>query len=149
MVRRIPTSAESNWSRRVNVEHLAPAVIRGFIRHGSEAPGAERTREHIEQCEECQWVFLALRSNEGADVVIDYVYETREALRQMWAVAEKQAANVREELSAIERRQWLTLLAVVLLIMLKVVAGSTPLSRQANALGGHRRDSPPSLGLRR
>lgn len=123
MIRRTPTPAESNWSQRVNVEHLAPVVIRGFIRHGSEAAGAERTREHIEQCEECQWVFLALRSNEGADVVLDYVYETREAVRQMWAAAESEAANVQEALTAVERRQWWTLLAVVLLIVLRLWPG--------------------------
>ncbi len=68
-------------------------------------------------------MFLALRSNEGADVVLDYVYETREALRQMWAAAEKEAGSVREEFTGIERRQWWTLLAVVLLIVLRLWPG--------------------------
>jgi hypothetical protein len=40
--------------------------------------------------------------------VLDYVYETREALRQMWAVAEKQVVELQEQFAAIRRTQMWT-----------------------------------------
>ena len=73
---------------------------------GTAAPDGEGTRTHIEQCEECRWVFNRLMTKTGDEVVIDYVYETREALRQMWGPAEKGVAEFREQFAAIRRTQW-------------------------------------------
>lgn len=82
------------WAQRVNTDHLSPTVIRGYITHGAAAPGAEHTREHIATCDECAWVFTALTSKNGDDVVLDYVYETREALRHMSAAADRRDAVI-------------------------------------------------------
>ena len=115
---RTPTPAETKWSQRVNAEHLPPVVIRGLIQQGAAALGGEHSRAHIEQCEECAWVFTALRSNKVDDVLVDYAYETREALRQMWEVADERYSSLCEQFAAARRIQmWILIVAGVLLVL--------------------------------
>jgi len=104
----------------MNTEHLSPFVIRVFIQHGTAAPDSERTRAHIEQCEECAWVFNRLMSKTGDEVVLDNVYETPEALHQMWAPAEKRVGDLGEQFAEIRRIQWWTLFGVFALIVLRL-----------------------------
>ncbi|SRR6266852_2586458 len=122
---RTQTPAELKWSQHVNTEHLAPVVIRGLIEHRMALPSDEQSRAHIEQCEECAWVFTSLMSKNGDHVVLDYVYETREALRQMWGAAEDQIADLQEQFAAIRRMQWWMLLGLAALIVLRLWPGLT------------------------
>src|SRR5215472_3028261 len=124
--KRSPTPAEAKWSQYVNAEHLSPVVIRVFIQLGTAAPGGEDTRAHIEQCDECASMFTALMSKKGDDVVLDYAYETREALRLMWATTEKQVADLRKQFAAIRNIQWWTLVGVAALIVLRLWPSLAP-----------------------
>ena len=118
--RRRATPAEDAWAQRVHTEHVSPTVIGGFVRLGTTGPGGEHTRSHIEECDECARVFTALKSKNGDDVVLDYVHETREALRQMWAVAEKQGVELQEQFAAIRRTQMWTLIGLLVMVVLRL-----------------------------
>jgi hypothetical protein len=45
-----------------------------------------------------------LKDDEGERVLLDYVFETHEALRQMWAAADKRAAESQQATAAPPRR---------------------------------------------
>jgi len=115
---RTPTPAEAKWSQRMNTEHLPPIVIRGFIQESAAALGGEHSQAHIEQCEECAWVFTALKSNKVDDVLVDYSFETREAMRQMWAVADERYSSLCDQFAAARWVQvWILLVTAVLLVL--------------------------------
>ena len=107
-LKRVQSVADEKWQNRIFAEHVSPTVVRVFLKQGRAAPGADRTQEHLTACDECAHLFTALSTNNGSDIVLDYLFEVREGLRQMWTAAERRAddevtvsgaARVRPELA--------------------------------------------------
>jgi len=65
------------------------------------------------------WGLCTALINADSDrVLLDYVYESREALRQLWQVDDDRHAAECEELSTMRRRQNWILISIVALLLL-------------------------------
>lgn len=121
-------------------EHISPGLIAGLFKPTPAVQGElqetvrkldqhlkDNAKNHIERCDECATVFAALRSNNANDILLDYVFETREALRQMWVSREQQVAEVEkrltDEISSLQRIQWWMFIGVALLVVLRLWPG--------------------------
>jgi hypothetical protein len=124
---RTQSAADQKWQNRIFAEHVSPTVVRVFLKLGTTAPAADLTQGHIKACAECASLFIALSTNNASDVVLDYVFEVREGVRQMWSAAERRAddelARLHDKIASLQRVQWWIFVGVLLLVVLRLWPG--------------------------